>query len=327
MGNCCLTKQGKDQLNSNKCNNKCSMNEFEQRIYPLIDNLKLDKYQKSILKKRFAKLVIQYEQSARKIDCKYNSCRIIISVGSMILPTLQTIQNNENVAEWKNEIFWAAIATSLGVMISNNLISMFALDRRYIMYSITTEKLKSIGWKYFELSDMFSGKTHKENWVMFWNEVEKIKKLQMIAEFTDHDDKQDNAKDDSLLDKNSFSDSDYDSDDDNKKKEKVKLKEVVVENTITEPPQQKLTHIGNDSQELINNIDSTQLLNTIKSSQLINNIDPSQLTNSINPSQLTNIINDPSQLTNIIKDTTENNLNNIQNEVINNVKEEVKKTI
>jgi len=296
-----MTKQGKEQLNSGKCNNKCSMNEFEQRIYPLIDNLKLDKYQKSILKKRYAKLVIQYEKSSRKIDCKYNSCRIIISVGSMILPTLQTIQNNENVAEWKNEIFWAAIATSLGVMISNNLISMFTLDRRYIMYSITTEKLKSIGWKYFELSDMFSGKTHKENWVMFWNEVEKIKKLQMIAEFTDHDDKQDNVKDDSLLDKNSFSDSDYDSDDDNnKKKEKVKLKEVVVENTITEPPQQKLTNIINDPSQLINNID---------------------------PSQLTNIINDPSQLTNIIKDTTENNLNNIQNEVINNVKEEVNKTI
>lgn len=300
MGNSCISNQGKEQLNSGKCNNKCSMNEFEQRIYPLIDNLKLDKYQKSILKKRYAKLVIQYEQSARKIDCKYNSCRIIISVGSMILPTLQTIQNNENVAEWKNEIFWAAIATSLGVMISNNLISMFTLDRRYIMYSITTEKLKSIGWKYFELSDMFSGKTHKENWVMFWNEVEKIKKLQMIAEFTDHDDKQDTVKDDSLLDKNSFSDSDYDSDDDNdKKKEKVKLKEVVVENTITEPPQQKLTNIINDP------------------SQLLNNIDPSQLLNNIHPSQLTNII----------KNTTENNLNNIQNEVINNVKEEVKKTI
>lgn len=301
MGNCCLSKQGKEQLNSGKCNNKCSMNEFEQRIYPLIDNLKLDKYQKSILKKRYVKLVIQYEQSAKKIDCRYNSCRIIISVGSMILPTLQTIQNNENVAEWKNEIFWAAIATSLGVMISNNLISMFTLDRRYIMYSITTEKLKSIGWKYFELSDMFSGKTHKQNWVMFWNEVEKIKKLQMIAEFTDHDDKQDNVKDDSLLDKNSFSDSDYDSDDDNnKKKEKVKLKEVLVENTITEPPQQKLTNIIND---------------------------PSQLLNNIDPSQLTNIINDPSQVTNIIKNTTEDNLNNIQNEVINNIKDEVEKTI
>jgi hypothetical protein len=273
MGNCYSGKTGKDQLNSGKCNNKCSMNEFEHRIYPLIDNLKLDKYQKSILKKRFAKLVIQYENSSKKIDCKYNSCRMIISIGSMILPTLQTIQNNENVAEWKNEIFWAAIATSLGVMISNNLISMFSLDRRYIMYSITAEKLKSIGWKYFELSDMFSGKTHKENWVMFWNEVEKIKKLQMIAEFTDHDDKQDNIKDNSL-DKNNLSDSDYDSDDDddnNKKKEKVKLKEVIVENNTTQP--QQLTNIIKDPTQLTNIIKDTteNSLNNIQE-EVVNNI-------------------------------------------------------
>ena len=58
----------------------------------------------------------------------------------------------------KDEIFWAAIATSLSVMISNNLISMFSLDRRYIMYAVTAEKLKAVGWKYFELSDMFSTK-------------------------------------------------------------------------------------------------------------------------------------------------------------------------
>ena len=51
-------------------------------------------------------------------------------------------------------IFWA-IGTSLSVMISNNLISMFALDRKYIMYAVTAEKLKAVGWKYFELSDMF----------------------------------------------------------------------------------------------------------------------------------------------------------------------------
>ena len=88
---------------------------------------------------------------------------------------------------------------------------MFALDRRYIMYSITAEKLKSVGWKYFELSDMFSKKTHKENWVSFWNEVEKIKKLQMVAEFTDHDDKTDNKDDDlTIEDKKPF---EYDSDD------------------------------------------------------------------------------------------------------------------
>ena len=190
MGGCLSSDSSskKPSLESSRWSD-CNLDEFEKRVNPLIDNIKLSKYKRNILKKRYTKLVIFYENYAADINRKYNTCRIIISVGSMILPTLQTIQNNETVASIKDEIFWAAIATSLSVMISNNLISMFSLDRRYIMYAVTAEKLKAVGWKYFELSDMFSTRNHLENWVLFWNEVEKIKKLQVIAEFTDDSDK------------------------------------------------------------------------------------------------------------------------------------------
>ena len=184
----CFSSDKKTALETNRWSN-CNLDEFEKRVNPLIDNIKLSRYKRNILKKRYTKLVIFYENYAENIRWKYNMCRIIISIGSMILPTLQTIQNNETVSAFKDEIFWAAIGTSLSVMISNNLISMFTLDRRYIMYAVTAEKLKAIGWKYFELSDMFSNRSHLENWVLFWNEVEKIKKLQVVAEFTDNDDK------------------------------------------------------------------------------------------------------------------------------------------
>ena len=190
MGGCLSSDSGskKPSLESNRWSD-CNLDEFEKRVNPLIDNIKLSKYKRNILKKRYTKLVVFYENNAADINRKYNICRVIISVGSMILPTLQTIQNNETVVAYKDEIFWAAIGTSLSVMISNNLISMFALDRKYIMYAVTAEKLKAVGWKYFELSDMFCTKTHLENWVLFWNEVEKIKRLQVIAEFTDDSDK------------------------------------------------------------------------------------------------------------------------------------------
>ena len=211
MGGCLSSESKKPSLESSRWSD-CGLDEFERRVNPLIDNIKLSRYKRNILKKRYTKLVIYYENYAADINKKYNICRIIISVGSMILPTLQTIQNNETVVEYKDEIFWAAIGTSLSVMISNNLISMFALDRKYVMYAVTAEKLKAIGWKYFELSDMFSTKNHLENWVLFWNEVEKIKKLQVIAEFTDSDDK--NNEPNPALEK-SPQNSDNDSDSDN----------------------------------------------------------------------------------------------------------------
>jgi hypothetical protein len=226
----CFSNNKKTSLESNKCST-CSLDEFEKRINPLIDNTKLSKYRRNILKKRYTKLVIYYENYANNIRWKYNTCRIIISVGSMILPTLQTIQNNENVSFIKNEIFWAAIGTSLSVMISNNLISMFSLDRRYIMYAVTAEKLKSVGWKYFELSDIFSNKSHKDNWVLFWNEVEKIKKLQVIAEFTDNDDKQHESLPPIENSKNE-TDSEYDSDSSYSSQTKIKKKEFYDDNVV-----------------------------------------------------------------------------------------------
>lgn len=213
MGGCLSSSSDskKPSLESSRWSD-CNLDEFEKRVNPLIDNIKLSRYRRNILKKRYTKLVIYYENYAAEVNRKYNTCRLIISVGSMILPTLQTIQNNETVVAYKDEIFWAAIGTSLGVMISNNLISMFSLDRKYIMYAVTAEKLKAIGWKYFELSDMFSTKTHLENWVLFWNEVEKIKRLQVIAEFTDNDDKPHEPNPASVQSPNNSDNDDSDSD-------------------------------------------------------------------------------------------------------------------
>ena len=201
-----------DKFQSHKYS--CYMSDFEKRIYPLIDHIKLQKYQRSILKKRFAKLVLQYEELSSSVIWRYNSCRLVISIGSMILPTLQTIQDSQNVKDYKNYIYWGAIGTSLSVMTSNNLISMFELDKKYIMYSVTAEKLKSLGWKYFELSDMFAGKTHAENWTPFWNEIEQIKKMQILAEYSSHDDKASNNNNDDDDKKHVIYDSDINSSDD-----------------------------------------------------------------------------------------------------------------
>ena len=183
----CFTKQtNEDSLNSTKVG-CCAYSDFERRVYPIIDNLDISAFRKNIIRKRYVKLVLNYEAQYDVTHYRYNLCRILISVGSMMLPTLQTIQNNENVASIKDEIFWSAIGTSLTVMICNNIISMFTLDRRYIMYAVTCEKLKSIGWQYFEESGMFANSSHSDNYVKFWNEIEKTIKLQIMSEFSSDD--------------------------------------------------------------------------------------------------------------------------------------------
>ena len=184
----CFTKQtNEDSMNSTKGGGCCVYSDFERRVYPIIDNLNISPFKKNIIRKRYVKLVLNYETHYDVTHYRYNLCRILISVGSMMLPTLQTIQNNENVASIKDEIFWSAIGTSLTVMVCNNVISMFALDRRYIMYAVTAEKLKSIGWQYFEESGIFANSSHSLNYTKFWNEIEKTIKLQIMSEFSSDD--------------------------------------------------------------------------------------------------------------------------------------------
>ena len=264
MGNffsCCE----QDKFQSNKYS--CYMSDFEKRIYPLIDHIKVQKYQRSILKKRFAKLVINYEELSAAIVWRYNLCRLMISIGSMILPTLQTIQDSENVKDYKDYIYWCAIGTSLSVMISNNLISMFELDKKYIMYSVTAEKLKSLGWKFFELSDMFAGKTHSENWILFWNEIEHIKKLQILAEYSSHDDKANNSGGD--LDDEKFngrnieySSDDYDSDDHSKKKKHHKI-DIDLDNIESNIKDKVENNIKDKVETTLHNIDKDEIKKVI----------------------------------------------------------------
>lgn len=186
MGSCYTKQTNDDSLNSTK-SGCCAYSDFERRVYPIIDNLNISPFKKNIIRKRYVKLVLNYETYYDVTHYRYNLCRVLISVGSMMLPTLQTIQNNENVSSIKDEIFWSAIGTSLTVMVCNNIISMFSLDRRYIMYAVTCEKLKSIGWQYFEESGMFSNSCHVNNYTKFWNEIEKTIKLQIMSEFSSDD--------------------------------------------------------------------------------------------------------------------------------------------
>jgi len=315
MGGCLSSDSGskKPSLESNKWSD-CSLDEFEKRVNPLIDNIKLSRYRRNILKKRYTKLVIFYENYAADVNKKYNICRLIISVGSMILPTLQTIQNNETVVAYKDEIFWGAIGTSLGVMISNNLISMFSLDRKYVMYAVTAEKLKAIGWKYFELSDMFSTKTHLENWVLFWNEVEKIKRLQVIAEFTDNDDKPHEPNPANAQSPNNSDNEDSDSDNtprspDSPSPPKSYRKNLKSNRKNKHTP--KYNEINEEDNVIINLEDIPQTRN-----EAIQTAQKSFKENFINSNLKTSIENNISE-----------NINEIQSEVMETVEENVEETL
>lgn len=162
---------------------------FDRKIKSVINALELSndleksERMKRILNKRFVSQVLLYEYKATRVGRRYNTLRFIVTVGSMILPTLQTIQSDPKVDSIEDSVFWAAIGTSLTVMVANGMIQMFSFDKKYTIYHLAVEKMKSIGWQWLERSGKYSFKEdgapadYCDNWAMFWNDLEKVKSL------------------------------------------------------------------------------------------------------------------------------------------------------
>jgi hypothetical protein len=162
---------------------------FDRKIKSVIEPLVLsDDSEKSdrmkrILNKRFVSQVLLYEYKATRVGRRYNTLRFIVTVGSMILPTLQTIQSDPKVDSIEDSVFWAAIGTSLTVMVANGMIQMFGFDKKYTIYHLAVEKMKAIGWQWLERSGKYSMNEdgspadYCDNWAVFWNDLEKVKSL------------------------------------------------------------------------------------------------------------------------------------------------------
>merc|ERR1712054_24267 len=145
--------QNIQQTHQLSCYQRCCKNGgFEVRVNSVLEALSLSFEQKRIIRKRLVKQVVNLEEDCKKVSWRYNFCRIVIGIGSMALPSLQGLQGQENTKGYETELFWAGIFFSLSVMTANSFIAMFQLDKNYILYNVTLEKLKAVMWKYFEQS-------------------------------------------------------------------------------------------------------------------------------------------------------------------------------
>ena len=170
---------------------------FSNRIHSVIDKIKFsededeNELKRKIIYKRYVSQVNFYEKASEDVTSQYNFLRLMITIGSMMLPTLQTIQGNAKVVEYDSYIFWASIGVSLLIMISNGLITLFKIDQLYTLYNLCSEKLKRAGWNYLERSGKYhlnewgEEASYSENLVIFFNEIEQIKLQTTMKEFGD----------------------------------------------------------------------------------------------------------------------------------------------
>ena len=169
-----------------------------QSFAEAIQKTGLEDLQKLILHQRFLSVVKNFESRCYTFSILFHVMRILVSIGSLIVPALLSIQysNTSSTTTIKDpdsfayEIYWATWVISLLVTTSNGILTVFKIDKKYYFLHTTKEQLRSEGWQYLELSGRYSGfytpgkvSSHSNQFIYFCHAIEKIKMHQVEEEY------------------------------------------------------------------------------------------------------------------------------------------------
>ena len=151
--------------------------------------IELEPLQKEIIKQRYLPLLKGLRIQTLRLAIFFHLSRYIITVGSLIVPALLSIQNTGSPT-LDQRVYWATWVISLMVTISNGLMTLFKMDKHYFHLHTVREQMISDGWQYLELTGKYSGfhtpnirATHLNQFIFFCHSVEKIRMKQIQEEY------------------------------------------------------------------------------------------------------------------------------------------------
>jgi len=167
-----------------------------------LETIPLTDIQRSILQLRYISLLREYKTRSVRYSYYFNGLRIIISVGSLIVPALLSVQYTPGtssatggISEMTVQMYWIVWVLSLTVTISNAVIALLKVDKKYYTLNTTYQQLLSEGWQFIELSGKYSGfytpnmnSTHTNQFIYFCNVLEKIRMRHVQDEYYKVDD-------------------------------------------------------------------------------------------------------------------------------------------
>ena len=154
-----------------------------------IETVTLSARQRVIFERRYLPLVTGMRNRASYMSHLFHLSRTLITVGSLLVPALLSIQNNSS-KEINEQVYWATWFISLLVTVCNGLQSLFKLDKRYYATHTILEQVISEGWQYIGLTAKYSGfytprerPTHENQFIYFCHAIEKIRMSQVEEEY------------------------------------------------------------------------------------------------------------------------------------------------
>jgi hypothetical protein len=142
------------------------------------------------IEERYLRLLDESKVRCRTISLYFNGNRIIITIGSIIVPALLSIQyiDSFKTEQPGNVIYWVTWIVSLFVTISNGILTLFKLDKKYYLLHTSYEQMITEGWQYLALTGHYktndpATNSHETQFNYFTQTVERIHMRQMEEEY------------------------------------------------------------------------------------------------------------------------------------------------
>lgn len=146
-------------------------------------------HQRASIKHRYRFLMNEYRMRAFYYSIIFYVLRTTMTVGSLAVPALLSIQTNTS------DLYWFTWGLSLAVTTANGITTLFKVETRYLTLHTTMENLRTETWQFLELAGRYSGHhghvvtpTHKNQYVYYCSRIEKIRMKQVGEEFVKHTD-------------------------------------------------------------------------------------------------------------------------------------------
>lgn len=171
----------------------CCCRESEDRRFEIVlRNANISDLRKNAIRRRFMHVIKDFRTRAALYSALFHIGHFIITVGSLIVPALLSVQYiNTDDPQFQSRVYWATWILSLLVTTFNGILVLFKVDKKYYFLHTTLERLRSEGWQYLELTGRYSGllnnttepATYENQYRFFTHYVEKIKLKQVEEEY------------------------------------------------------------------------------------------------------------------------------------------------
>lgn len=167
----------------------------------ILEELDLTHVQKEIIRTRYLSILENFQRRTRSYSTIFFIGHFMITVGSLLVPALMSIQNSDKDMTFSGvnfpiHMYWATFIISVLVTTFNGILTLFKVDKKYYFLNTTLERLRSEGWQFFGLTGRYSGHlinhrqpTHTNQFMFFIHYVEKIKMKQVEEEYYKADEK------------------------------------------------------------------------------------------------------------------------------------------